>query len=45
MLLEADSRSVELNWELSDYRWVDADELEDMKTMGRMKAVDKLGLR
>lgn len=45
VLLEAESRDVDLNWELSDYQWADIDELRDMKTMGSLKAVDKLGLR
>lgn len=44
VLLEADSREVDLNWELSNYRWVDINEIEDLKTMGRLKAVDKLNL-
>jgi 8-oxo-dGTP pyrophosphatase MutT (NUDIX family) len=44
VLMETDETEVELNWELSDYRWIDLDELETMKTMGRMKAVEKLEL-
>lgn len=43
-LLESDSRDIELNWELSDHRWVGIEELGDMKTIGRLKAVDKLNL-
>lgn len=43
-LLETGDREVDLNWELSEYRWVDTEELDDMKTMGRLKAVDKLNL-
>jgi 8-oxo-dGTP pyrophosphatase MutT (NUDIX family) len=44
VLMETGSREVELNWELSDYKWIDLEELETMKTMGRMKAVEKLEL-
>ncbi|MFQ3275132.1 MAG: 8-oxo-dGTP pyrophosphatase MutT (NUDIX family) [Candidatus Nanohaloarchaea archaeon] len=44
VLMETDETEVELNWELSDYKWVNLEELEDMKTMERMKAVEKLEL-
>lgn len=44
VLMETEEKEVELNWELSDYRWINLEELEDMKTMGRMKAVEKLEL-
>ncbi|PSG99400.1 MAG: hypothetical protein BRC29_04750 [Nanohaloarchaea archaeon SW_7_43_1] len=45
VLLETEDREVNLNWELSDYRWTDLEELEDMKTRGRMRAVEKLELK
>lgn len=44
VLVETDSREVELNWELSDYEWVKLDEIRDRKTLGEMKSIEKLGL-
>lgn len=44
VLLETETRNVELNWELSDYRWIELDELEDLDSMERIKAPEKLGL-
>lgn len=44
VLMETDEKEVDLNWELSDHRWVNLEELENMKTMGRMKAVEKLDI-
>lgn len=44
VLMETGETEVDLNWELSDHRWANLEELENMKTMGRMKAVEKLEL-
>lgn len=35
--------SVELNYEHSDYRWVEPGEIKELETLGAMKATDKLG--
>ncbi|PSH01968.1 MAG: hypothetical protein BRC27_00285 [Nanohaloarchaea archaeon SW_10_44_10] len=45
VLLETEDREVNLNWELSDCRWTDLGELKDMKTRGRMEAIEKLELK
>lgn len=42
VLLETEDREVDLNWELSDHRWVGIRELEGMRTMGKLKALEKL---
>lgn len=44
VLLETDSREVDLNWELSDRRWIEPDDLEKLSTMGRLKALEKLNI-
>ncbi|MFB6209861.1 MAG: NUDIX domain-containing protein [Candidatus Nanohaloarchaea archaeon] len=44
VLLQSESKKVELNWELSDCKWIEVEELEDLETLGRMKAVEKLEL-
>jgi 8-oxo-dGTP pyrophosphatase MutT (NUDIX family) len=36
---------VDLNWELSDHRWVKPEEVENLDTIGELKGFDKLGLR
>ncbi|PSH02416.1 MAG: hypothetical protein BRC26_00665 [Nanohaloarchaea archaeon QH_8_44_6] len=45
VLLETEDREVNLNWELSDCRWTDLGELKDMKTRGKMEAIEKLELK
>lgn len=45
ILLKSENGDIELNWELSDYRWVELGELENLKTLGDMKAVEELDLR
>ena len=40
-LIETDKRKVELNHEHSDYRWVEKDEIEDLDTLGELKAFQR----
>lgn len=44
VLLETQEREVELNWELSDYKWIELAEIEDLKTLDDERAVEKLEL-
>jgi 8-oxo-dGTP pyrophosphatase MutT (NUDIX family) len=44
VLMKYRSGEVNLNWELSEYRWLKPDEIENLETMGRMKGLEKLGL-
>lgn len=44
ILMKADSRDVELNWEHSEYRWVSLDEVKGLKTLGDMKAPERLDI-
>jgi hypothetical protein len=42
--METGSREVELNWELSDYRWISLEEINEQETIGRLKALEKLSI-
>lgn len=42
-LMEADGK-VDLNYEHSDFEWADKKELEELDTLGDMKAIEVLGL-
>lgn len=44
-LVNSDSREVELNWELSNYKWLTIEKAENMEIIGELKALEKLGLR
>lgn len=44
VLLESGSRTVELNWELSEHCWSDLGELRELETLGRWKAPERLEL-
>jgi 8-oxo-dGTP pyrophosphatase MutT (NUDIX family) len=44
VLMETGSREVELNWELSDYRWISLEEINEQETIGRLKALEKLSI-
>jgi 8-oxo-dGTP pyrophosphatase MutT (NUDIX family) len=44
VLMETGSREVELNWELSDYRWISLEEINELKSIGRLKALEKLSI-
>jgi len=44
VLLEYEEGTVDLNWELSDYRWVEPNEFAELDSIGRFKAVEKLGI-
>lgn len=44
VLLEYKSGEVDLNWELSEYRWLKPREVENLETMGRMKGLRKLDI-
>ncbi|MFB6292160.1 MAG: NUDIX domain-containing protein [Candidatus Nanohaloarchaea archaeon] len=43
-LVEVDGREVELSREHDEHRWIRLSELENLDTVGRMKAVEKLEL-
>ncbi|MFB6100406.1 MAG: NUDIX domain-containing protein [Candidatus Nanohalobium sp.] len=45
VLMEYKSGEIDLNWELSRYRWVEPGEVENLDTLGKLKGFDKLGLR
>lgn len=40
-LIETDKRKVELNHEHSEYRWGGKDEIEDLDTLGELKAFQR----
>ncbi|MFB6158653.1 MAG: NUDIX domain-containing protein [Candidatus Nanohalobium sp.] len=44
VLMEYKGGEIDLNWELSEYRWVDPGEVENLETLGKLKGFDKLGL-
>lgn len=44
VLMETESREVKLNWELSDYRWIDLEEINELESIGRLKALEKLSI-
>ena len=43
--LEYENGEVDLNWELSECRWVKPEEVKDLETIGKLKSFDKLELR
>lgn len=45
VLMESDSREVEMNHEHSEYRWIGLGELEGLETLGELRAPEKLDLR
>ncbi len=44
VLVETEDKTVELNWEHSEHRWIKLEEIEDMKTLSSLKAAEKLGV-
>lgn len=42
--IDAEPGEVELDWEHSDYRWVKKEELEEMETLGSLKALKRLDI-
>jgi 8-oxo-dGTP pyrophosphatase MutT (NUDIX family) len=45
VLMEYTGGEIDLNWELSEYRWMKPEEVENLDTIGELKGFDKLGLR
>jgi 8-oxo-dGTP pyrophosphatase MutT (NUDIX family) len=45
VLLEYVSGKIDLNWELSEFKWITTDEIDGFDTLGRLKGFQKLGLR
>jgi len=45
VLMESSSQEVEMNHEHSEFLWIELEEVEGLKTLGEVKAPEKLGLR
>ena len=45
ILMRYTGGEIDLNWELSEHRWIKPEEVEDLDTIGKLKGFDKLGLR
>lgn len=45
VLMEYMDGRVNLNWELSESRWIEPEEVEDLESIGKLKSFDKFGLR
>lgn len=43
-LVEINSRKIELDWEHSDYRWIDLEEIHDIDYLGEAKSLSALDL-
>lgn len=43
--MDYENGDIDLNWELSEHKWVKPEEVDDMETIGKLKSFDKLGLR
>ncbi|PSH02523.1 MAG: DNA mismatch repair protein MutT [Nanohaloarchaea archaeon QH_8_44_6] len=44
VLMESDTRNVEMNHEHSEHRWINLGELEGLETLAEIQAPEKLGL-
>ncbi len=44
VLMEYKSGEIDLNWELSDHRWLKPSEVENLDTLGRMKGLKEVGI-
>lgn len=45
VLMESEVREVDMNHEHSEYRWIDLERIDDLDTLGELKAPEKLDLR